>query len=106
VLLGIESQVHYVLDALRVMQVDQVATVEVQPQVQDAFVRQVQARMARTVWVQGGCHSWFLDDTGRNTTVWPWPVARLSRSTRRFDRENYLIQHGVPDLHSNRRVAR
>jgi cation diffusion facilitator CzcD-associated flavoprotein CzcO len=106
VLLGIESQVHYVLDALRVMQADRVATVEVQPQVQDAFVRQVQARMARTVWVQGGCHSWFLDDTGRNTTVWPWPAARLSRSTRRFDLENYLIQHGVPDLHSNRRVAR
>jgi cation diffusion facilitator CzcD-associated flavoprotein CzcO len=37
VLLGIESQVHYVLDALRVMQADRVATVEVQPQVQDAL---------------------------------------------------------------------
>jgi cation diffusion facilitator CzcD-associated flavoprotein CzcO len=94
VLLGIESQVHYVLDALRVMQADPVATVEVQPQVQQAFVRQVQARMARTVWVQGGCHSWFLDDSGRNTTVWPWPAGRLRRSTRRFDLENYLIhQH-------------
>jgi cation diffusion facilitator CzcD-associated flavoprotein CzcO len=106
VLLGIESQVRYVLDALRVMQADQAATVEIQPQVQQTFVRQVQARMARTVWVQGGCHSWFLDDTGRNTTVWPWPAARLSRSTRRFDLENYLTHRGVPELHSSRRVGR
>jgi cation diffusion facilitator CzcD-associated flavoprotein CzcO len=106
VLLGIESQVHYVLDALRVMQTRQLATMEVQPQVQDAFVRQVQARMARTVWVRGGCHSWFLDDTGRNTTVWPWSTTRLRRLTRRFDLEHYLIHHSVRDLHSSRRVGR
>jgi cation diffusion facilitator CzcD-associated flavoprotein CzcO len=91
VLLGIESQSRYVLDALRVMQAGQLTAVEVQAQAQAAFVRQVQARMAGTVWVAGGCHSWFLDDTGRNTTVWPWPAARLRRLTRRFDPENYLL---------------
>ncbi len=106
VLLGIERQVHYVLDALRVMQTHQLATVEVQPQAQKSFVRQVQARLARTVWVRGGCHSWFLDDTGRNTTVWPWPTARLRRLTRRFDLENYLIRRGVPSWHSSRGAGR
>jgi hypothetical protein len=92
VLLGIEAQVRYVLDALRVMRSQQLAAVEVQPQVQQAFVRQVQARMAATVWVTGGCHSWFLDHTGRNTTVWPWFTGRLRRLTRRFDLESYLLQ--------------
>jgi cation diffusion facilitator CzcD-associated flavoprotein CzcO len=89
VLLGIETQVSYVLDALRVMQSHQLAAVEVQPQAQDAFVRAVQARMAGTVWMTGGCHSWFLDHAGRNTTVWPWPTTRLRRQTRHFDLQNY-----------------
>ncbi|MGH3612144.1 MAG: flavin-containing monooxygenase [Pseudonocardia sp.] len=89
VVLGIETQVGYVLDALRVMRAHELAAVEVRVQVQAAFVRDVQARMARTVWATGGCRSWFLDHAGRNTTVWPWPVARLRRLTRHFDLENY-----------------
>jgi cation diffusion facilitator CzcD-associated flavoprotein CzcO len=89
VLLGIESQVSYVLDALRVMRSHELAAVEVAPQAQDAFVRDVAARMAGTVWVTGGCRSWFLDHAGRNTTVWPWFTARFRRLTRRFDLENY-----------------
>ncbi|MGH3835636.1 MAG: flavin-containing monooxygenase [Pseudonocardiaceae bacterium] len=89
VVLGIETQVSYVLDALRVMQSHQLAAVEVQPQTQEAFVRDVQARMAGTVWVTGGCRSWFVDHAGRNTTVWPWFTARLRRLTRHFDLQNY-----------------
>lgn len=91
VLMGIENQVGYVLDALRVMRSHRLAAVEVQPHAQQAFVREVQARMAGTVWVRGGCHSWFLDSTGCNTTVWPWFTSRLRRLTRRFDTENYLL---------------
>ncbi|HEY3894674.1 MAG TPA: NAD(P)/FAD-dependent oxidoreductase [Pseudonocardiaceae bacterium] len=91
VLMGIETQVGYVLDALRVMRSHRLAAVEVRPHAQQTFVREVQARMARTVWVRGGCHSWFLDSTGRNTTVWPWFTSRLRRLTRRFDTENYLL---------------
>ena len=53
------------------------------------FVREVQARMAGTVGMTGGCRSWFLDHTGRNPTVWPWPTTRLRHQTRRFDLENY-----------------
>jgi cation diffusion facilitator CzcD-associated flavoprotein CzcO len=102
VLLGIETQVRYVLDALRVMQSHRLAAVEVQPQAQEAFVREVQARMAGTVWVTGGCHSWFLDDAGRNTTVWPWFTSRLRRLTGRFDVENYLL----PSLTGHRQQHR
>ncbi|HKR52174.1 MAG TPA: hypothetical protein VJT72_21855, partial [Pseudonocardiaceae bacterium] len=92
VLLGIEAQVGYVLDALRVMRSHQLAVVEVKPHAQDAFVRDVQARMAKTVWVAGDCRSWFLDSAGRNTTVWPWPTARLRHRTRHFQLTNYQCQ--------------
>jgi hypothetical protein len=98
VLLGIETQVSYVLDALRVIRSHRLAAVEVGPQAQDAFVREVAARMAGTVWVTGGCRSWFLDHAGRNTTVWPWFTARFRRLTRRFDLENYLLRPHITGL--------
>ena len=79
VVVGIETQVHYVLDALRVMASHELAAVEVQPQVQQAFGRAVRARMSGTVWVTGGCRSWFLDHAGRNSTAWPWFTGRLRR---------------------------
>ena len=38
--------------------------VEVRPEVQAAFNEEVQARMPDTVWMTGGCSSWYLDPTG------------------------------------------
>ncbi len=91
VLLGIEAQVRYVLSALRLMQSRRLAALEVRPQAQATFVREVASRMAGTVWMTGGCRSWFLDHAGRNTTVWPWFTARFRRLTRHFDPHNYLL---------------
>ena len=31
----------------------------------------IQRRMKRTVWTRGGCSSWYLDEHGRNTVLWP-----------------------------------
>ncbi|HVE97387.1 MAG TPA: NAD(P)/FAD-dependent oxidoreductase [Pseudonocardiaceae bacterium] len=105
VVLGIETQVHYVLDALRVMASHELAAVEVQPQAQQAFVRAVRARMSGTVWVTGGCRSWFLDHAGRNTTTWPWFTGRLRRLTRRFDLENYDLRFPAPDQPSTHELS-
>ena len=90
-MLGIEAQVGYLLDALRVMQARKLTTVEVRPRAQQAFVREVAARSAGTVWTTGGCRSWYLDRTGRNTIFWPWFTARFRQLTRRFDVENYRV---------------
>jgi len=29
------------------------------------------------VWTTGGCASWYLDDQGRNTTLWPGSTWRF-----------------------------
>ena len=47
------------------------------------------------MWNAGGCASWYLDETGRNTTLWPgftWPFRRLLRT---FDVEHYELQAPV-----------
>src|SRR2546430_2735289 len=66
----IESQIQYVLDALRVMRERGLETVEVQPEAVERYNEALERDMKGTVWTTG-CSSWYLDDTGRNATQWP-----------------------------------
>lgn len=88
----IESQVRYVLEALRAMQERGLAAIEPRPEAQAAFNRGVAKRLESTVWSAGGCASWYLDDHGRNTTLWPWFTFRLRGLLSRFDAESYELR--------------
>jgi cation diffusion facilitator CzcD-associated flavoprotein CzcO len=88
----IESQLNYVLDCLRVMGERGAHAVEVRRAVQDAYNDELQAAMRGTVWTAGRCKSWYLDDTGRNTTLWPHASFRFRRRTRRFDPDSYVLE--------------
>src|SRR4051794_1427380 len=90
----IEAQIAYVMGALRMMSARRAATVEVRQQPFDAYNDDVQAKMRHTVWNTGGCASWYLDDKGRNTTLWPDFTWKFRQRTRRFDDENY--EFGAP----------
>lgn len=56
-----------------------------------AWNRRVQERMKRTVWSTGGCVSWYLDASGRNTTIWPGTPSEFRRATRRVDLAEYEV---------------
>ncbi len=85
----IESQIAYLLDALRTMDARGVATVEPKTRAQQRWNRDLQRRMRRTVWSTGGCSSWYLDTHGRNVTLWPRTTFKFRRLTRRFDLHQY-----------------
>jgi cation diffusion facilitator CzcD-associated flavoprotein CzcO len=85
----IEAQVRYVLGALRAMEEHGLSTIEVRPEVHDAFQEEVQHRMQGSVWTDGGCRSWYLDANGRNTTLWPDFTWRYALRTRRFKVAEY-----------------
>jgi cation diffusion facilitator CzcD-associated flavoprotein CzcO len=85
----IEAQVRYVLGALQHARRYGADRIEVRPVAQAAYDRVVQRKMRRTVWVTGGCKSWYLDAEGRNVALWPDFTWRYARQTRRFDPSNY-----------------
>jgi cation diffusion facilitator CzcD-associated flavoprotein CzcO len=87
----IESQIAYILSALEQMRQKGIATVEPSPQAQAAWNSDVQRRMKRTVWSTGGCASWYLDEHGRNTTLWPRSTFSFRALLRRFDLEKYVV---------------
>jgi hypothetical protein len=89
VVLMAEWQSRYVAQALRHMRTAGAAEIEVRAGAQDAWVDRVQRKMQRTVWLAGGCASWYLDEHGRNTTLWPDFTFRFRRALRRFEPENF-----------------
>jgi cation diffusion facilitator CzcD-associated flavoprotein CzcO len=91
----IETQVAYLMAALRTMDAAGLAAIEPRPQVQAGYNAGLQRQLAGTVWNAGGCASWYLDAHGRNTTLWPSFTFSFRRRLRRFDLADY-VGHPAP----------
>ena len=94
--LMIESQIDYIRDAIRTMRVHEYAAVEPRRDAQDAWNTDLQRRMKRTVWNTGGCSSWYLDEHGRNTTLWPRTTYTFRNKLSRFDVAAYDVTAAHP----------
>jgi cation diffusion facilitator CzcD-associated flavoprotein CzcO len=86
----IESQLGYLLGAL-----DHLGThdrsLEVSRAAQQAYTADVDAMAARSVWLQGGCSSWYVDErSGRLTLLWPDTAGEFRRRNGTFDPEPFL----------------
>jgi cation diffusion facilitator CzcD-associated flavoprotein CzcO len=87
----IESQVKYLREALSTMRRSSFATVNPTEKAFEKWNATVQRRMNGTVWNTGGCSSWYLDEQGRNTTLWPTFTFLFRHQLRAFDLESYLV---------------
>lgn len=91
-ILMIESQLNYMADYLRQLNVlGGRAALDARRSAVDVWNRRVQQRMKRTVWNTGGCNSWYLDANGRNTTVWPGTTTEFRKATRAVDLGEYEV---------------
>ena len=93
----IEAQVEHVMKVLRHMERRRLSAVEPRAGAQAAFVREVDTRMQGTVWTAGRCASWYLDGTGRNSTLWPdftWRFRRRVTQLRPADYETRAAAAG------------
>ncbi|MFD4291973.1 flavin-containing monooxygenase [Rhodococcus sp. NPDC058505] len=85
----IESQLNYVVDAINVIERNEIGTVEVRKDAQDDYNRDVQRKLSHSVWNNGGCASWYLDKHGNNTTLWPGFTFEFRNQTKHFDLDAY-----------------
>ena len=88
----IESHINYIASALAFMSRPGVHVVEVRRSVQRRYNERLQAKLEHSVWVDGGCGSWYLDHRGRNTTLWPDHTWKFRRLTRRFHPGEYTVR--------------
>ena len=91
----IEAQLGYIVDALKQAIQSGIHTIEPNPEITAQFNEKVQAALQTTVWNKGGCQSYFIDRNGRNSTVWPWTTFKLRERMKRFNLNEYWIDHKV-----------
>ncbi|SKB03101.1 Predicted flavoprotein CzcO associated with the cation diffusion facilitator CzcD [Agreia bicolorata] len=88
----IEAQIDYVLAALDHRDSNGVDALDVSLEAQDAYTREIDAKAASTVWLTGGCESWYVDERSRRLTLlWPDFAYAFQRRLSRFDAENYVV---------------
>ncbi len=87
----LESQFNYVLDAIGRLRAGGYRWIDLRPEVQEAWAREMAERSADTVWASGGCTSWYLNGKGENTNNWPGPWLEYRRRTKRINPGDYRV---------------
>lgn len=87
----IEAQLGYILDYLAILDRTGAAALDARPDAQRRWTAGIARRMTSTVWVTGGCTSWYLSADGRNPTLWPGSVRGFRQATRRVSLDEYQL---------------
>jgi len=95
----IESQVSYILkywDALIKKGLN--GSLDVKPETQKRYNEDLAARFGKTVWASG-CRSWYLNEDGKNFTLYPELAYRYRQRTNKFNMDDYIYRGcNLPEL--------
>ncbi|GAA1948446.1 flavin-containing monooxygenase [Kitasatospora viridis] len=90
-ILMIESSLTYLVEALTTLQSVGATALQPTERAQRHWNQRLQHKMSRTVWTTGGCRSWYLTESGKNTTLWPGSTGSYRRATKRIDLTEYEL---------------
>ena len=105
VLLMIEAQIAYIRQALAHRDRSGLRTLEPTPRAHQASIAEIDAGTRGSVWTAGGCISWYVDSTGRNSTLWPGSVRAYQRRVAHFDPDDYTGETASPGAAAPRVLA-
>ncbi|QUD81047.1 NAD(P)/FAD-dependent oxidoreductase [Gordonia polyisoprenivorans] len=91
----IESQLNYLVDYIATARARGAARVEVTEAAQRRYNAGIAHKLRNSVWVNGGCASWYKDVHGNITTLWPGFTFDFRRETRKFDVAAYDIDRAA-----------
>ncbi len=91
ILLGIEWQVRYAVQAIQRAAKEGISSYCLKPQTMNQWVHDVDALSEGTVWLDGGCNSYYVDATGRNSTTWPTYTWKLRDRLEEFKPYEYDV---------------
>ncbi|ENX37374.1 flavin-containing monooxygenase [Acinetobacter courvalinii] len=84
-----ENQVNYAVQAIRFVLDNQLASFEINHFADDQFNRTLQNKLHGTVFNQGGCASYYLDENKTNVVNYPWTMQYMRNDLEHFDSKNY-----------------
>ncbi len=87
----LECQYRYVLDAIGRLREGGFRYIELRPERQAEWRREMEERSRDTAWMAGGCTNWYINESGINTNNWPGPWLEFRRRTHRLNPGDYRV---------------
>jgi hypothetical protein len=91
-----EHQVDYVISMLDEMKKEGLAAIAAREDAFAAYNESMQKAIAGTVWVTGGCTSWYMDASGR-PNLYPWIPTRYLADMRNPHFDEYRLMTDVDE---------
>jgi cation diffusion facilitator CzcD-associated flavoprotein CzcO len=89
----IESQIAYILGALDHLRRNGDTRIEVTQEAEVEFAAMIDQKAEGTVWLEGGCKSWYVDPrNGRLSAIWPDFMSRFRDSNGVFRPDAYEVR--------------
>ncbi|MGB8407041.1 MAG: NAD(P)/FAD-dependent oxidoreductase [Mycobacterium sp.] len=98
VLMMFESQINYIVAAVRYCDEHGISEIEPTADAQERFSQLVDRLTLGSVWTSGGCSSWYLDPSGRNSNLWPGSTFAYRRMARRFRISEHVLRTASKEL--------
>ena len=88
----IESQMNYIMDALKKAKANNWKAIEIKEEVQDQFNTKIQRQLKNSIWHRGACDSWYINSAGLNTTMFPNFSFVFRHHTKSFKKDLHHIR--------------
>ncbi|MEX3925062.1 flavin-containing monooxygenase [Paraburkholderia sp. BR10936] len=94
----LEAQAEHIVKVIQFADRARKRIIEPKRAAQAAFVDFLDSAMKGTVWTAGGCESWYLDKTGRNSSLWPSFTFTFAKRARHVSEDAYALRDArVPE---------
>ncbi|TXJ08552.1 MAG: NAD(P)/FAD-dependent oxidoreductase [Acinetobacter sp.] len=86
-----EAQLDYIISGLTQMKEEDISKFSIKSDVIAKHNQQVQKHITKTVFNNGGCKSYYLDENGRNFAAWPWSLKKLRQRLSKLKLKEYDV---------------
>jgi cation diffusion facilitator CzcD-associated flavoprotein CzcO len=87
----LECQADYIVQALKMLEDDQLDWIDVRPEIEARYNEALQRDLdAVGVWAAGNCHNYYRGESGRIVTQWPHTMSEYRRRTERLDAADFV----------------
>ena len=88
----LECQVRYIMDALKLMQSENLGAMECRTEVNDRYNEAVDRQHAQMVWTHPAMENWYRNPDGRVVSVLPWRINDYWAMTYRVDPADFRTE--------------
>jgi 4-hydroxyacetophenone monooxygenase len=92
IIFNIECQVRYIMDALHTLLEQDKQEIECDREVFEEYYQRFRNQHAQMIWEHPSIkHSFYTNDQGKCTLLWPWKILQMWQWTRKIDPKDYHV---------------